>query len=47
MTPSVGRTLDGLPMQITLDSDRNVRNGLFGTALKRDDKDVKFKVSFG
>uniref|UniRef100_M4BX91 RRM domain-containing protein n=1 Tax=Hyaloperonospora arabidopsidis (strain Emoy2) TaxID=559515 RepID=M4BX91_HYAAE len=42
-----GRTLDGLPMQITLDSDKNVRNGLFGTALKRDDKDVKFKVSFG
>ncbi|KAJ8524604.1 hypothetical protein ON010_g16514 [Phytophthora cinnamomi] len=42
-----GRTLDGQPMQITLDSDKNVRNGLFGTALERDDKDVKFKVSFG
>lgn len=34
-------------MQISLDADRNVRNGLFGTALERDDKDVKFKVSFG
>lgn len=33
-------------MQIALDDDKNVRNGLFGTAL-RDDKDVKFKVSFG
>ncbi|KUF99100.1 DNA excision repair protein ERCC-1 [Phytophthora nicotianae] len=32
---------------IALDSDKNVRNGLFGTALERDDKDVKFKVSFG
>ncbi|RLN85770.1 hypothetical protein BBJ28_00007050 [Nothophytophthora sp. Chile5] len=42
-----GRTLDGQPMQITLDSDKNVRKGLFGTALQRDDKDVKFKVSFG
>ncbi|KAG3157157.1 hypothetical protein PI124_g9268 [Phytophthora idaei] len=42
-----GRTLDGQPMQIALDSDRNVRNGLFGTALERDGKDVKFKVSFG
>ncbi|EGZ26513.1 hypothetical protein PHYSODRAFT_470000 [Phytophthora sojae] len=42
-----GRTLDGQPMQISLDADRNVRNGLFGTALERDDKDVKFKVSFG
>ncbi|OWZ14193.1 hypothetical protein PHMEG_00012370 [Phytophthora megakarya] len=42
-----GRTLDGQPMQIALDSDKNVRNGLFGTALERDDKDVKFKVSFG
>lgn len=41
-----GRTLDGQPMQITLDADSNVRQGLFGTAL-RDDKDVKFKVSFG
>ncbi|KAI9908167.1 hypothetical protein PsorP6_016107 [Peronosclerospora sorghi] len=38
-----GRTLDGQPMQIMLDSDKNVRNGLFGTALGRDDKDVKFK----
>ncbi|RMX63022.1 hypothetical protein KXD40_002662 [Peronospora effusa] len=43
----VGRTLDGQPMQITLDSDKNVRNGLFGTALNSDDKNVKFKVSFG
>lgn len=43
---TVGRTLDGQAMQITLDSDSNVRQGLFGTAL-RDDKDVKFKVSFG
>ncbi|CAH0485395.1 unnamed protein product [Peronospora effusa] len=42
-----GRTLDGQPMQITLDSDKNVRNGLFGTALNSDDKNVKFKVSFG
>ncbi|KAG7394788.1 polymerase delta-interacting protein 3 [Phytophthora boehmeriae] len=42
-----GRTLDGQPMQIALDSDKNVRNGLFGTALQRDDKDVKFNVSFG
>ncbi|CAH0473515.1 unnamed protein product [Peronospora belbahrii] len=42
-----GRTLDGQPMQIALDSDRNVRNGLFGTALGGDDKNVKFKVSFG
>ncbi|POM75164.1 RNA binding protein Mlo3 [Phytophthora palmivora] len=42
-----GRTLDGQPMQIALDADKNVRNGLFGTALERDDKDVKFKVSFG
>lgn len=41
-----GRTLDGQPMQITLDAESNVRQGLFGTAL-RDDKDVKFKVSFG
>lgn len=31
-------------MQISLDEDKNVRKGLFGTAL-RDDKDVKFKVS--
>ncbi|KAL7693991.1 putative chromatin target of PRMT1 protein [Plasmopara halstedii] len=42
-----GRTLDGQPMQILLDSDKNVRDGLFGTALQRGDKDVKFKVSFG
>ncbi|KAL4140060.1 hypothetical protein PRNP1_015292 [Phytophthora ramorum] len=42
-----GRTLDGQPMQIALDGDKNVRNGLFGTALDRDDKDVRFKVSFG
>ncbi|KAL3670053.1 hypothetical protein V7S43_005423 [Phytophthora oleae] len=42
-----GRTLDGQPMQIVLDGEKNVRNGLFGTALERDSKDVKFKVSFG
>ncbi|KAE9040094.1 hypothetical protein PR003_g5093 [Phytophthora rubi] len=42
-----GRTLDGQPMQIALDSDKNVRNGLFGTALEREGNDVKFKVSFG
>lgn len=42
-----GRTLDGQPMQIALDADKNVRNGLFGTALQRNDKGVKFKVSFG
>jgi len=41
-----GRTLDGQPMQLSLDEDKNVRKGLFGTAL-RDDKDVKFKVSLG
>lgn len=43
-----GRTLDGQPMQITLDADKNVRNGLFGTALtgKKDDN-VKFNVSLG
>ncbi|KAF1325802.1 Tho complex subunit 4-like, partial [Globisporangium splendens] len=41
-----GRTLDGQPMQLSLDDDANVRKGLFGTAL-RNDKDVKFKVSFG
>lgn len=33
-------------MQINLDQDSNVRQGLFGTAL-RDDSNVKFKVSFG
>lgn len=33
-------------MQLSLDEDKNVRKGLFGTAL-RDDKDVKFKVSLG
>lgn len=40
-----GRTLDGQPMQITLDEDKgNVRKGLFGTALGKDE-DVKFKVN--
>lgn len=33
-------------MQLSLDDDKNVRKGLFGTAL-RDGDDVKFKVSFG
>lgn len=42
-----GRTLDGQPMHITLDADSNVRQGLFGTALRDDDNGVKFKVSFG
>ncbi|TMW60005.1 hypothetical protein Poli38472_000047 [Pythium oligandrum] len=43
-----GRTLDQQPMQITLDGDKNVRNGLFGTALsKREDDGVKFKVNLG
>lgn len=43
-----GRTLDGLAMEISLDS--NVRKGLFGTALESSsgmEKDVKFRVSFG
>ena len=30
-------------MQITMDNDKNVRNGLFGTALN--DEDVKFNVN--
>jgi hypothetical protein len=46
LAAGAGRTLDGQAMQITLDAESNVRQGLFGTAL-RDDKDVKFKVSFG
>lgn len=48
-----GRTLDGQAMQISLDSDHNVRKGFFGTALtasnRKDDNsnnNVKFNVSF-
>jgi hypothetical protein len=33
-------------MTITLDSDKNVRNGLFGTALNKSEN-VTFKVNFG
>ncbi|CCI49719.1 unnamed protein product [Albugo candida] len=43
-----GRTLDGQPMQIALDNDTNVREGLFGTALNKTvDRDVHFKVNIG